>query len=243
MRKLILFIFLCTITGNLHVQAQDTLPKFSVKNIGANRIVIGWKNTFETITQINIQRSFDSLKNFKTILSVTDPSTPENGYVDTKASNDHMFYRLYIQLDKGAYIFSDAKRPVWDTAAANIRKIAKASTDSPLIMPVIGTDSSFTIPGLDNKNKPKADLFIPSKNVYTLKDGDVRISLPGDADKKYSIKFFTNDGELLFELKDLKEKSFKLDKANLYRSGWFKFELYENGELLEKNKFFLPKEF
>ena len=48
---------------------------------------------------------------------------------------------------------------------------------------------------------------------------------------------------LLFELKDVKEKNFKIDKTNFYHSGWFKFELYENGELLEKNKFYLPKEF
>jgi hypothetical protein len=74
-------------------------------------IVIGWANQFETVKQISIQRSFDSLKNFKTILTVPDPSIPENGYVDTKASNDRMFYRLYIMLDKGAFLFSDAKRP------------------------------------------------------------------------------------------------------------------------------------
>jgi len=67
--------------------------------------------------------------------------------------------------------------------------------------------------------------------------------LPSAGDKKYRIKFFTPDDELLFELKDIKEKDFKIDKTNFYHSGWFKFELYENEELLEKNKFYLPKEF
>ncbi len=85
--------------------------------------------------------------------------------------------------------------------------------------------------------------WTPSKFVYTYNDGYVRISLPDVEDKKYSIKFFTSDDKQLFELKDIKEKNFKLDKADFYRSGWFKFELYENGELKEKNKFFLPKEF
>ena len=64
-----------------------------------------------------------------------------------------------------------------------------------------------------------------------------------DLGKKYNIKFFTADDRPVFELKDIKERNFKLDKTSFYRSGWFKFELYEDGKLIEKNKFFLPKEF
>ena len=64
--------------------AQDTLPKFSVKNAGGGRIIISWLNTYQLVKQINIQRSFDSVKNYKTILSVPDPMNKENGYADTK---------------------------------------------------------------------------------------------------------------------------------------------------------------
>ena len=100
MKKCVLFFFFLFVLI-ARLQAQDTLPKFSVKNVGGNRIVIGWLNKFESVKQISIQRSFDSLRNFKTILTVPDPTIPENGYVDTKASNERMFYRLYIMLDKG----------------------------------------------------------------------------------------------------------------------------------------------
>ncbi|RYG44823.1 MAG: hypothetical protein EOO01_18795 [Chitinophagaceae bacterium] len=238
MNKLILLFSLAlTVAGN-SLSAQDTLPKFSAKNIGNNRIVIGWVNKFENIKQIGIQRSFDSLKNYKTILTVADPTTPENGYVDTKASNDRMFYRLYILLDKGVFLFSDAKRAVLDTV---IRK------DKPTRL----QNGNFTIPIIDSgngrpvvtNNGPRAEVWAPSKHVFTYKDGYIRINLPEDDTKKYSIKFFTAADEFLFELKDIKEKSFKIDKANFYKSGWFKFEMYENGELKEKNKFYLPKEF
>jgi len=237
MRKLILLFFLALTVVGKSLSAQDTLPKFSVKNIGNNRIVIGWVNKFENIRQISIQRSFDSLKNYKTILSVADPSTPENGYVDTKANNDRMFYRLYIMLDKGVFLFSDPKRPVLDTL---IRK------DKPTRL----QNGNFTIPVFDSangrpvisNNGPKGEIWVPSKYVYTYKDGYIRISLP-DNDKKYSIKFFNTDNDLLFELKDIKERNFKIDKSNFYKSGWFRFEMYENGDLKEKNKFYLPKEF
>lgn len=235
----LLFIISC-----IFMYAQDTLPRFSVKNLGNNRIVVDWINTFETVKQISIQRSMDSLKNFKTILTVPDPTIPQNGYADTKAPGSLVFYRLYILLDGGTYLFSSVKRPVWDTtaaAAAAAKRTMIAIDKSALTLPVISNDPVGTAPVVSN-NVPKAELWVPSKFVYTFKDGYIRINLPED-EKKYSIKFFTPDDKPLFELKDIKEKSFKLDKANFYKAGWFKFELYEDGELKEKNKFFLPKEF
>jgi hypothetical protein len=100
--------------------AQDTLPRFSAINRGSDRILVSWTNPYaEQIRQLSIQRSYDSLKNYKTILTVPDPTAPQNGYVDTKAANDHMFYRLYILLDSGKYIFSKSKRPVIDAGFGN----------------------------------------------------------------------------------------------------------------------------
>ena len=96
--------------------AQDTLPSFTLVNKGNNRIIISWSNPYDkAIHQLSIQRSADSTKNFKSILTLPDPTVPENGYADTKATSEHMFYRLYILLDSGKYIFSKSKRPVPDT--------------------------------------------------------------------------------------------------------------------------------
>ena len=230
----LLFLITC-----FYLQAQDTLPKFSVRNVGNKRIIIEWFNKFETVNQISIQRSFDSLKNFKTILTVADPSNPQNGYADTKAENDRMFYRVYILLEKGVYLFSDTKRPAWDTLMAS-KRINGANDKPSALIPLIPGDSiSLVI----SNNKPRVEAWIPSKFVYTYNDGYIRINLPDEEDKKYSIKFFTGDDKLLFELKDIKEKNFRLDKTSFYHAGWFKFELYEDGKLKEKNKFFLPKEF
>ena len=216
--------------------AQDTLPKFSLKNVGNNRIIVGWTNTFQTIRQISIQRSFDSTKGYKTILTVPDPTTPQNGFVDTKAPNDHMFYRIYFMLDKGIFFFSEAKKPVLDTIKKSnyIAEVNIYSADS---------ISTPTIVINNNTNKPRPEVFVPSLHVYTYKDGYVRVNLPDDEDKKYSIKFFEDDGTFLFELKDLKQRTFKLDKANFYHAGWFRFELYENDALKEKHKFYLQKDF
>jgi hypothetical protein len=246
MKKQALLLLFFIIFAGTALYAQDTLPKFSVKSAGNNRTVIGWTNNFSTIKQISIQRSFDSLNNYKTILTVLDPTIPQNGYVDTKATNDHMFYRLYIMLDKGIYMFSDAKKPAMDS----VKKIDPVTGDTMV------TAKPFSVrldkfPGGDSvavpnpvSNKPKPNAYTPSLYVYTYRDGYVRINLPDDEKKKkYTIRFFDEEGTFLFELKEMKERDFKIDKSNFYHAGWFKFELYEDGKLMDKNKFYLEKDF
>jgi hypothetical protein len=242
MKKLTLLFLIIFVAAGYRAIAQDTLPRFSARNVGNNRIVIEWHNQFQSVKQISIQRSTDSLKNFKTILTVADPTLPENGYLDTKATSDRMFYRLYIMLDKGVFMFSDTRRPVLDTVVAKRGNMIR--TDNPNLVHALPTENGPVGPVVNNNvSKPKNEAWVPSKFVYTTKDGTIRITLPEDPDKKYSLKFFTLRDELLFELKDVKEKSFKLDKSNFYHAGWFKFELYENDELKEKNRFYLAKEF
>lgn len=243
MKKIILFFLLIFVCFGKDLFAQDTLPHFSLRNVGNRRIVIEWHNRFENIKQISIQRSPDSLRNFKTILTVADAMLPENGYLDTKATSDFMFYRLYIMLDKGVFLFSETKKPIYDTAVAGVAKRGMMiKTDSPRLTSTLPTDSGFN-GQIVVSNKPKTETWVPSKYVYTLKDGYIRISLPEEPDKKYNIKFFTLRDEFLFELKDIKEKNFKIDKASFYHAGWFRFELYENDVLKEKNRFYLPREF
>jgi hypothetical protein len=243
MKKLALLFLLTFLMHDKELIAQDTLPRFSLRNVGNKRIVIEWHNSFVDIRQVSIQRSADSLKGFKTIMTVADAKLPENGYLDTKAPADNMFYRLYIMLDKGVFLFSNTKRPVLDTVA--IPKGVMIKPDNPSLVHALPPDSVLNMPVAitNNNNKPKTEVWVPSKYVYTLKDGYIRITLPEDDSKKYSIKFFTLRDEFLFELKEIKEKAFKIDKSNFYQSGWFKFELYEDEILKEKNRFYLPKEF
>lgn len=259
MKKLVLLILLVNVFWGTPLLAQDTLPKFSLINAGNNRIIIGWVNKYENVKQISIQRSYDSLTGYKSILTVADPTSPQNGFLDARAPNDRMFYRIYIMLDKGMYLFTEAKKPVKDTLKVSkiIQPSNQGNNDNKPALPdsiekakpvVIqlngfpGTADSVAVPGaVTMKNKTNA--FVPSLYVYTCRDGYVCIKLPdSEKPKKYSIKFFDNE-LMLFELKEIKEREFKLDKANFYHAGWFRFELYEDGNLLEKHKFYLEKDF
>ena len=268
MRKIILSLLICT---SALTYAQDSLPSFSVVNKGNNRVVISWNNKFPQLKQISIQRSTDSLSNFKSLITVPDPNNKQNGYLDSKAPNDKMFYRLYILVDGANFIFSKSKRPSNDSIRAALLSdtTSKAIKDSiylKLVEKILSQnlpDSALTTDELlllrryrnsgqeiiPNNTNPKIDAIIKNKptvpqyHIVANKDGLVRISLSDFGNKKYSIKFYEDDDTFLFELKDIKESSLMLEKSNFYHSGWFKSELYETDKLIEKNRFFIPKDF
>lgn len=270
MRKIILSLLICT---SALAYAQDSLPAFSVVNKGNNRVVISWNNKFPQLKQISIQRSADSLSNFKSLITVPDPNNRQNGYLDAKAPNDKMFYRLYILVDGANFIFSRSKRPANDSIRAALLSdtTSKATKDSiylKLVEKILSQnlpDSALTTeellllrryrnsgqeiipnnanPKIDAIVKNKPGVVIPQYHIVANKDGLVRISLVDFNGKKYSIKFYEDDDTFLFELKDIKEASLMLEKSNFYHSGWFKSELYETDKLIEKNRFFIPKDF
>ena len=288
-------LFPLSILLTLSAASQNVLPDFSATTRGKGKTIISWTNAYPVVTQISIQRSFDSLRNYKTILTVPDPRVLQNGFVDSKAPTDFQFYRLFIVLDSGKYLFTKPKRPIWDTSrivenpppvkkeenSRIVTEIPKTDTPSvivveppklpppPKIFYVKKRDSlimQFTEANLKafrdsllSKTKdtlvfrpndtllikpfvPK-EVYKPSLYVFTGKDGNVTISLPNVSEKKYHLKFFEEDSTPLFELKEVKESPLTLDKTNFIHGGWFRFELYENGQLKEKHKFYISKDF
>jgi hypothetical protein len=292
------------------VRAQDTLPKFSVTARGPGKILISWHNRFTTVSQISIQRSTDSLKYFTTLLTVPDPHLPENGAMDIKASHPNYYYRLFIVLEEGKYLFTSSRKPQTSTGVTPaVTQEDKDESDAVLLKTdhqrVMFFDpgvlkgkpqikSPTTIQGgfreLEVQQRPifvkKGDAllgqipgsklrafrdslltqtkdtlifidgdsllirpFVPremyrvSSYVYTGKYGNVQLSLPDAGKRHYSLKFFDDSSKLLFELSAIKAPTLILDKSNFLHAGWFKFELYEDGQLKEKNKLFIPKEF
>jgi len=198
--------------------AQDTLPNISVTQI-SNKVLISWTNPYSSVANINIQRSYDSLKNFTTIGSVLNVKTKSNGFIDSKEFSPPQYYRLFISFEGGTYIFTQSHRPGLDTMKAVIAVTPKEVEQAPV-----------------------QTWFVPSKYVYTGKENNVIISLPDADKKKYSIKFFEDDGTQLFELKRVSEPYLILDKVNFIHTGLFDFELYSDGVIIERHKFFIPKD-
>jgi hypothetical protein len=110
MQRTVGLLFL-SLVFSAFLRAQDTLPRFSATARGTGKILISWHNIYPVVSQISIQRSIDSLKNFTTLITVPDPTLPENGAVDNNAPHPNFYYRLFVVLDHGRYLFTPSRRP------------------------------------------------------------------------------------------------------------------------------------
>ena len=131
MRKSISIIFLFLVLHKISF-AQDTLPKISVTQL-SNKVLVSWVNPFESVTTINIQRSYDSLKGFTTIGSVLNVKAKNNGFVDSKEFIPPQYYRAFISFEGGTYLFTQSHRPGIDTAKniAEMNEIKEAVKQAP----------------------------------------------------------------------------------------------------------------
>jgi hypothetical protein len=90
--------------------AQDTLPKFTIREIGSSKVLISWTNPFPNCVQLAVQRSFDSTRYFSTVFSAISPDLPQNGFADNKMpAGIKAFYRIFYVLEGGAYFFSKSQ--------------------------------------------------------------------------------------------------------------------------------------
>ncbi len=248
------------------IHAQDTLPNFTLAERG-NKVIISWVNPYPNCVQLNVQRSYDSLRYFQTVFSSLSPQLPQNGFSETKMPTNRIFYRLFYVLEGGAYFFTKSHRlgsnyeldkSLSLYGIGNGAATIKIKTRDNLFAEMVPArfrvfrdsvmqNTRDTLYAINNETVMYLpymgkDMFRASMYVYTMRDG-ITISLPNTAGKKYSIKFFEEDGTHLFDIKHVKESQLILDKANFMHAGWFLFELYEDDKLKEKNKFFLSKEF
>ena len=258
------------------VSAQEVLPRITVKDFNG-KIVVSWQNAYNIpVSNISIQRSFDSTKNFSSIGTVLNPQNLENGFADDKPPYNKMYYRVFISFEGGSYLFSSTARPVKDppvkkepeitnvdiTAAETEDTVANKIEDStgnktaniiqsnaniprfPWQASAL-TDSIAKIPAKKDppvvKNDPEVITY-PSQRIFTGRENNLVIHLRDAAFKKYTVKFFDENDNFLFELTKLREEYLIVEKVNFVHSGWFHFELFENGKLIEKNKFFIGKD-
>ena len=226
MKPSILFAVFFILTNILFAQERP-LPFIQVKNLN-NKIVVSWINDYnKPITALNIQRSYDSLQNYTTIGSVLSPQSRENGFADVNFPYSKMYYRVFVSFEGGSYIITPPARPVKEVYATD-----NTSNDR---FPWYGKDSSIVFPS-------KPGITYPSNTIFAAKDNNIIIHLEDAATKKYSVKFFDETEKFLFELTKLKEEYLIIEKVNFVRTGWYRFELYENGLLIENNKFQILKE-
>ena len=252
--------FICFISVLLSLasaKAEDSLPHFTVKERNG-MVIIGWLNPHPELTQLIIQRSVDSLTGFRSIVSMPDPTSVSNGYVDKKPGMNNSYYRIYYVNPGGRYLFTAAQKPVKESSL-NSSSIPKTvgqnefvdETNNGTGMRGSSLDKALKIKretciGIDLSGKIEdsisANVFTPSGLIFTNREGNLIIALPDANKKKFSLRVFKEDGTPMFHMRNIKEPQLLIDRSNFLHSGWFKYDLYEDEKIREQNKFFIPPE-
>jgi hypothetical protein len=234
-----------------NIHGQDTLPSFSVIE-RSGKIIIGWINPNPELKQIIIQRSFDSSKGFRSIISMPDPTAYTNGYLDKPADSATYFYRLFCTKPGGRYFFTQTKKAIKEktkTITSAEEALLKSISSEEFVFNS-STGQKIQIgniidPGKMDKPLKKdlinnENIFQPSGLIFTNAEGNLIIVLPDPEKKNFSLFVYQEDGEIVFRMKNIKESKLLIDKSNFISSGWFKYELFEGQKSREKNKFFIP---
>lgn len=80
-----------------------------------------------------------------------------------------------------------------------------------------------------------------SEFVFTNEKGSVVVKLPKAKLKTYKLIIYDTDLSPLFTIQKVPETELILEKGNFLHEGWFRYELFEEGKLLEKKKFLISK--
>lgn len=262
-KVLLISLFVCF---NVTLLAQDTLPNFTVQSLGNDKVRIGWVNPFgQDLVQLNVQRSYDSKKGFRTIFSTPSPELPQNGFVDSKANGSKLYYRIFYMFGSNAYFFSKTISTDAGTASDVLQNLDANKSITIKVKDTVYAvlnfeqfklfrdsiitktkDSLFTVGDDAVIVKP----YIPSTTwmasiyVFTDRTGNVVVKLPSAKEKKYALIIYDTDNATpLYSIKHFSDSELILNKASFVHAGWFTFELYEEDKLKERNRFYLQREF
>jgi hypothetical protein len=182
--KLLTSLFIVTTLFCYAASAQDTLPNFSIKEIGKEKVLISWSNPFPNCVQLAVQRSFDSTRFFTTVYSAISPDLPQNGFAVSKMpAGIKVYYRIFYVLQGGAYFFSNAKsvgalsKPVLDTGSKETD--VPKPIDSKKIIKIYNRDKPNDVLEMDYNHykkfkdsiitKTKDSIYVISAEVIMLK--------------------------------------------------------------------------
>jgi hypothetical protein len=74
------------------------------------------------------------------------------------------------------------------------------------------------------------------------RNGDLVIAIPNVTREKYKIRFFDDDNNFLFEVRQIRDPLLIVEKYNFQHTGSFQYELYRESVLIERNTFLIRKD-
>jgi len=246
-RVLLMLIFSAL---KMTVSGQTTLPNFQViQRNGVN--IISWNNEIKEITQLIIQRSVDSLTGFRSIVSMPDPTSLTNGFVDRKSGSKLFFYRIFYVMPGSRYVFSESQKPkveIPPTAIQPTIKIQPTPNPAPVI---VTTDPPITKKEVQVIIKKQPDTAVSRLSLVYQKIGLSQYNwrtitilpktenlLNDDTFVLSSLIYTNGEGNLIISLPDAPKNRFTLRVFKEDKSLLFEMKhIRENQLLIDRSNF------
>jgi hypothetical protein len=265
MKRLILLLIIFSVAKTVHAQEKFEVM---VSAAGGIKVKVEWKNPYgDSLVQLNVQRSWDSMKGFRTVFVPLSPELPQNGFIDETAGYNGMYYRIFYVRADGTFFFTKSKKVTTGSDFTTVTE--QQASDKNFMVTIHDDDSVIAQLSYDGYKRFRdsivnytrdtlysltdADIliryynneisWIPSIHIFTNTDGYVQVSLADATNKKYRLRILDEYRKQVFNIQHITQPQLLLDKTDFMHSGWFYFELYENDKLKERNKFYIPKDF
>jgi len=247
-QRVLLMLIFSALT--MTVSGQTTLPNFQViQRNGVN--IISWNNEIKEITQLIIQRSVDSLTGFRSIVSMPDPTTLTNGFVDRKSGSKLFFYRIFYVMPGGRYVFTESQKPKVEIPPPVIQPAIK-NQPTPNPAPVIvTTDPTITKKEVQVIIKKQPDTAVSRLSLVYQKIGLSQYNwrtitilpktenlLNDDTFVLSSLIYTNGEGNLIISLPDAPKNRFTLRVFREDKSLLFEMKhIRENQLLIDRSNF------
>ncbi len=231
------------------LSAQDTLPDFSAVKKKDGTVNISWINDYGIVKQLTIQRSTDSRRGFVSLNTDSTPMNRKGFFMDKKAKMADYYYRIFIQLPEGKYLYTPVQKAYKEGSYPTNKKQLKAYMKNINIVDSIQRwcFGSFINQYANNQNisentqtQENEKPWEPSDYIFTDKKGNILIALPYAESKNYSISFFDENNTKVLFIKRIQESNLILERYNFYKSGWYHYQILDDGKKFEAQKFYLP---
>ncbi len=243
--RLLLLLLVCFTTN---VFAQPVLPDIvGATDKGIN--VLSWTSQYDGLKSIAVQRSNDSVYNFKTVGYVKNLKKGAQAFIDGHPEPGTNWYRLYIVFSSDLTWYSNRYKLFVDSATLmkkgvlppndSLQKLAtKIKVETTEGTVITKGDSSGTTTGAATISIPKIVIDVPqpedinaysyikSQHVFTNPfTGHVNLELSDYGEYAYSVRFYDQNNKEVLEIPTITEPQIILDKRNFKKKGLYKFIL------------------
>ena len=245
--------------------AQNPLPDFSIEKNNKNENVISWRNPFSSsLIQLVVQRSMDSVKNFRSVHASENPAQATGLYSEVAGSK--YYYKIFYMLQDGSYYTTATKTVASGFETAGL--ISYLNNYDTIVVASSGTRTNYLknnfnrlrdsvinntadslvyisgnvvnyvhyVPRMSAVAGAQSGYKFISNSEYINTEGNPVIKLPYNDYYKYSMIIYNRDGrEVLYNIGGFNSNEYVLSKASFIYPGLYPYEIKFNNQVRDKN--------